>query len=78
MLEFHGGSFRCATKSRCPIVPIAMVDSYKVLDQKGSKPVSVQIHYLKPILPEEYAGMKPAEVAALVKSRIQEKINESI
>ena len=78
MLDFHGGSFRCATKSKCPIVPIALVDSFKVLDQKGSKPFSVQIHYLKPILYEEYAGMKPAEVAELVKSRIQEKIDECV
>ena len=75
MGEFHGGSFRCATKSKCPIVPIALVDCFKVLDQKGSKPVSVQIHYLEPIRYEEYAGMKPAEVAALVKSRIQAKID---
>ena len=78
MLDFHGGSFRCATKSKCPIVPIALVDSFKVLDQKGSKPVSVQLHYLKPILYEEYAGMKPAEVAELVKSRIREKIDECV
>ena len=78
MLEFHGGSFRCATKSKCPILPIALVDSYKVLDQKGSAPVTVQLHYLKPIAYEEYAGMKPAEVAALVKQRIQEKIDECI
>ncbi|MBR1972536.1 MAG: 1-acyl-sn-glycerol-3-phosphate acyltransferase [Oscillospiraceae bacterium] len=78
MLEFHGGSFRCATKSKCPIVPIALIDCFKVLDQKGSKPVKVQIHYLKPIPYEEYAGMKPAEVAALVKARIQEKIDECI
>ena len=78
MLEFHGGSFRCATKSQCPIIPIAVVDSFKVLDQKGSKKVSVQIHYLEPILYDEYAGLKPAEVAALVKSRIQEKIVASI
>ena len=78
MLEFHGGSFRCATKSKCPILPIALVDSYKVLDQKGSAPVTVQLHYLKPIAYEEYAGMKPAEVAALVKQRIQKKIDESI
>ncbi len=78
MLEFHGGSFRCATKSKCPIVPIALVDCYKVLDQKGSKPLSVQIHYLDPIYYDEYAGMKPAEVAALVKSRIQAKIDASV
>ena len=78
MLEFHGGSFRCATKSKCAILPVALVDCFKVLDQKGSAPVAVQLHYLKPIPYEEYAGMKPAEVAALVKQRIQEKIDESI
>ena len=78
MLDFHGGSFRCATKSQCPIVPIALVDCFKVLDEKGSAPVQVQVHYLKPILWEEYQGRKPAEVAALVKSRIQEKLDECI
>ena len=78
MLDFHGGSFRCATKSKCPIVPIALIDCFKVLDQKGSKQVSVQIHYLEPIAYEEYAGMKPAEVAALVKARIQAKIDECV
>ena len=78
MQEFHGGSFRCATKSKCTILPVALVDCFKVLDQKGSAPVTVQIHYLKPIPYEEYAGMKPAEVAALVKQRIQEKIDECI
>ena len=78
MQEFHGGSFRCATKSKCTILPVALVDCFKVLDQKGSAPVTVQIHYLKPIPYEEYAGMKPAEVAALVKQRIQERIDECI
>ena len=77
MLEFHGGSFRCATKSKCPIVPIALVDSFKVLDQKGSKPVTVQLHYLKPIYYEEYKDLKTTELAELVKSRIAEKIAES-
>ena len=78
MLDFHGGSFRCATKSKCPIVPIALVDCFKVLDQKGSDPISVQIHYLDPIPYEEYEGMKPTEVAELVKSRIQAKIDECV
>ena len=76
MLEFHGGSFRCATKSKCTVLPVALIDSFKVLDQKGSKPVSVELHYLKPIPYEEYENMKPAELAALVKARIAEKIQE--
>ena len=76
MGSFHGGSFRCATKGRCPIVPIALVDCFKVLDQPGSKPVSVQIHYLEPIPYQEFAELKPAQVAELVKSRIQAKLDE--
>ena len=78
MGEFHGGSFRCAVKAKCPIVPIAFVDSFKVLDQKGSKRMTVQIHYLPAIAYEEFAGMTATEVAALVKSRIQAKIDECL
>ena len=78
MGEFHGGSFKCALKAQCPIVPIALVDNFKVLDQKGCAPVKVQIHYLKPIAYEEYAGMKTQKVAALVRSRIEDKITEAI
>ena len=78
MLEFHSGSFRCATKSKCPIVPIALVDSFKVLDQKGSKPVAVQIHYLPPIPYEEYKDMNTTELAAFVKAKIQAKIDECV
>lgn len=78
MGEFHGGSFRCAIKAKCPIVPAAFIDSFKVLDQKGSKKLAVQLHYLKPIPYEEYAGLKTTELAALVKSRIQECIDQNL
>lgn len=74
MGQFHSGSFRCATRSKCLIVPVALVDSFKVLDQKGSKPVTVQIHYLKPICWEEYGNLKTTELAALVKERIAQAI----
>lgn len=78
MVDFHSGSFRCATKSHCPIIPIALIDCFKVLDQKGSKPVTVQIHYLKPILYEEYKDMNTTGLAALVRGRIEEKISECV
>lgn len=74
MNEFHGGSFRCAIKAKCPILPVALIDSFKVLDQKGSAPLSVQLHYLEPIPYEEFASLKATEVAALVKQRIEEVI----
>lgn len=76
MLEFHSGSFKCATKAKCPILPVALIDSFKVLDQKGSKKVTVQLHYLKPITYEEYQGMNTVELAKLVKSRIEKTVYE--
>ena len=77
MGEFHPGSFRAAMKAKCPIVPIAYVDSFKPLDQKGSAPVTVQIHYLPAIDYEEYGHLKSTEVAAMVKERIAQKIREA-
>ena len=74
MLEFHWGSFKCALKARCPIVPVAFIDSFKVLDQKGIKPVKVQIHYLKPIPYEEYKDLNTKDLAEMVRSRIEETV----
>lgn len=78
MLDFHGGTFKCVTKSRCPIVPFALIDSYKVLDEKGSGPVTVQLHYMKPIYYEEYKDMNTNEIAAMVRSRIEEVIQQNL
>lgn len=77
MGQFHGGSFRCAVKAKCPLVPMAFIDCFKVLDGKGSEPITAQLHYLKPIYYEEYQGLKPAELAELVKARIQACIDEN-
>ena len=70
MGEFHGGSFRAAQKAKCPIVPLCFIDSYKVLDQKGSAPLTAQIHYL-PVIPyEAYKDMKTTQIAEMVQNRI--------
>lgn len=78
MLDFHGGTFKCVTKSQCPIVPFALIDSYKVLDEKGSRPVTVQLHYMKPIYYEEYKDMNTNEIAAMVRGRIEEVIQQNL
>ena len=76
MGEWHSGSFKCAVKAACPIVPVAFVDCYKVLDQKGSKPVSAQVHYLEPIEYDEYKTLKTNELAELVKARVQAALDK--
>ncbi len=78
MNEFHGGSFRAAMKAKCPIVPMAFIDSFRPLDEKGSDPVTVQLHYLSPIPYEEYQGLKSTQLAELVKGRIAACIAENL
>lgn len=74
--EFKGGSFKSATKAKCPIVPIALIDSYKSFDTKSIEKIKVQVHILKPMLYEEYKDMKTVEIAAEVKRRIEAVISE--
>lgn len=71
MKPFHAGSFRAAIKGKVTVLPVAFIDCFKVLDQPGCEKLTVQMHYLPPITPEEYAGMKAADLAQLVQERIE-------
>lgn len=72
--EFKPGSFKCATKSGAPIVPVAIIDSYKPFGVNSLRRVKTQVHFLKPILFEEYQGMNTREIAEMVKERIADAI----
>lgn len=74
--EFKGGSFKSAVKAQCPIIPVALIDSYKSFDTNSIAKLTVQVHFLKPIPYEEYKDMKTTELAALVKSRIEDTISK--
>ena len=74
--DFKAGSFKIALKSKAPIIPISLIDSYKVFNSFHVGPLTTQVHYLKPIMYEEYKDLKTQEIAELVKQRIQEKIDE--
>lgn len=78
LLDFKGGSFKSATKAKAPIVPVALMDSYKVFDNNSIEKVKVKISYLEPIYYDEYKEMKTSEIANEVKSRIEKKINKDI
>ena len=77
LLEFKGGSFKSAMMAKCPIVPVALIDSYKPFDENSIKKVTVQIHYLEPISYEAYKDMKSTEIAQMVRSKIESVIKEN-
>ncbi len=74
--EFKGGSFKSAMNARCPIVPAALIDSFKAFDTNSIKKVTVKLIYMKPLYYEDYKDMKSTEIAELVQSRVQETIDQ--
>jgi len=76
LLPFKGGTFKSAVNAQCPIVPCALIDSFKPFDESSTAPVTVKLIYLSPIYYEEYAGLKTPEIAEMVKGRIEAAIEE--
>lgn len=55
LLPFHDGSFKIATKSGCPIIPMAISNSAEIFENHFPKikPCKVVVEYGKPIYPEK-------------------------
>ena len=76
--DFMAGSFKCATKAKAPIVPVAIIDSYKPFGVNSLRKVKTQVHFLAPIFYEEYGKMTTAEIAEMVKGRISSTIDRQL
>ncbi len=74
--EFMPGSFKAALKAKRPIVPIALVDSYKVFEKNSLRKVYTETHFLKAIPYEEFKDMNTIELSQEVRRRIEDKIKE--
>ena len=75
---FKAGSFKVAQMSKVPIVPVALIDSYKVYNSDHVGPVTTYVYYLDPISYDEYKGMRSHEIAAMVEKIIKDKIAEHL
>lgn len=78
ILVFKSGTFKSAVKAGCPIIPVALINSFRPFDINSLNQENVEVHYMKPIYPEQYMGMKSSEIAHLVHDRIQEEINKNV
>lgn len=76
--EFKPGCFKSAIKAKVPIVPVALIDSYRVFEEWSLRKVETQVHFLKAIPYEEYQGMTTTEIANLVRERIVCRIDEAL
>ena len=64
--------------AKVPIVPVALVDSYKVYNSDHVGPVTTYVYYLTPISYDEYKDMRSHEIAEKVEKIIKDKIAEHL
>ncbi len=75
MEQFKAGSFKIALKSKQPIVPVVLYDSYKVFNSFHIGPTTTYVYYLEPIPYETYKDMKSKDIAEMVQNKIQQKLD---
>ncbi len=76
LLPFHEGSFKIATKTGCPIIPMSITNSSSIFEDhipwiRGSR---VTIEYGKPIYPGELSREEQKFIGKYVRDVIQETL----
>lgn len=79
LLPFHDGSFKIATKSGCPIIPMAISNSAEIFENHFPKikPCKVVVEYGKPIYPEELPKEDKKRLGAYTQGIILEMLKKN-
>lgn len=79
LLPFHEGSFKIATKSGCPIVPIAMNNTAEIFEAHFPrvKPCHVVIEYCKPIYVKDLDKADQRKLGVYTQNIIRETIEKN-
>lgn len=60
--------------AKVPVIPVALIDSYKAMDGNSLRKVTTQVHYLKPIPYEEYKDMKRQSLLNLLNQEYRKQL----
>lgn len=79
LLPFHDGSFKIATKSGCPIIPMAISNSAEIFENHFPKikPCKVVVEYGKPIYPDELSREDKKRLGAYTQGIILEMLKKN-
>lgn len=72
---FKPGAFKSAVWAKVPIIPVVLIDSYRVFEEHTLKPIKTFVYYLKPLYYNDYKNMTTVEIAHTVQERIQRVLN---
>ena len=74
--EFKPGSFKCALNAKAPMVPVALIDSYKPFNSFAIGKIVTKVIFLEPLYYDDYKSMKTVEIAEVVRNRIIEAMKD--
>lgn len=79
LLPFHEGSFKIATKSGCPIIPMAISNSAEIFENHFPKikPCKVVVEYGKPVYPEQLSKEDKKRLGAYTQGIILEMLKKN-
>ena len=79
MLPFKEGSFKIATKTGCPIVPVSINNSAEIFENHvpALRKTHVVMEYGKPIYPKDLSKDELKNIGAYCQNIIQETINKN-
>lgn len=80
MMPFKEGSFKIATKTGCPIVPVSINNSAEIFENHVPrlKKTHVILEYGKPIYPNELSREELKNIGAKCQGIIQDTINRNV
>lgn len=76
MAEFQGASMKIGQMAYCPIIPVTIIDSYKLNRKDRPKVIDVKVVFGKPMLPEKFMSIKTDKLTANVQKEVQANYNK--
>ena len=76
MLPMHPGSFKTGVKAGVPLQPMAEYGTFRVFGSRHDyKANPIALHFLKPVLPEDYKEIATPDLAIKIQDMIQKEVN---
>ncbi len=79
LLPFHKGSFKVATKGKCPIIPMAMNHTSSIFEDQFPRicPRHIILEYGKPIYPEQLSRENQKRLGAYTREIITDMLKKN-
>lgn len=79
LLEFHEGSFRVATKTGCPIIPVAINNTIQIWEahMPKAKPTHIVIEFCRPLYPKDFSKEEKKRLGAYTRDLLTKTIEKN-